>query len=112
VQAGSIADTVTGSANRQLSRTFSGNWNLSYGRNNGLTVNGPTATLANQTFGYWSNNVGVNHLMGRTMNVSLNYSLQYQNSNSAFCVGPTCGSSIVRHQIMFSLGWHDHPIPF
>jgi hypothetical protein len=112
VQAGSIADTVTGSANRQLSRTFSGNWNLSYGRNNGLTVNGPTATLANQTFSNWSNNVGVNHLMGRTMNVSLNYLLQYQNSNSTFCVGPTCGSSIVRHQIMFSLGWHDHPIPF
>jgi hypothetical protein len=112
VQAGSIADTVSGSATRQLSRTFSGSWNLSYARNNGLTVNGPGLTTANQTFSYWSSNIGLSHAMGRTMNLGLNYQLQYQNSNSAFCVGPTCGSSLVRHQIMFSLGWHDHPIPF
>jgi hypothetical protein len=112
VQAGALTDTVSGFATRQLSRTFSGNWNLSYGRNNGLTVNAPGSTTANQTFSYWSNNIGLNHAMGRTMNLSLNYLLQYQNSNSAFCVGPTCGSSFVVHQVLFSLGWHDHPIPF
>jgi hypothetical protein len=112
VQAGSVADTVTGSASRQFSRTFSGSWNLSYGRNNGLTVNAPASTSANQTFGYWSSSVGLTHPMGRTMNLGLNYILQYQGSNSAFCVGPMCGSSFVRHEISFSLGWHDHPIPF
>jgi hypothetical protein len=112
VQAGALTDTVSGFATRQLSRTFSGNWNLSYGRNNGLTVNAPGSTTANQTFSYWSSDIGLNHAMGRTMNLSLNYLLQYQNSNSAFCVGPTCGSSFVVHQILFSLGWHDHPIPF
>jgi hypothetical protein len=112
VQAGSIADTVSGSATRQLSRTFSGSWNLSYARNNGLTVNGPGLVTANQTFSYWSSNIGLSHRMGRTLNLGLNYLLQYQNSNSAFCVGPTCATSLVRHQIMFSLGWHDHPIPF
>jgi len=112
VQAGSVADTVSGSVTRQLSRTFSGSWNVSYGRNNGLTVNGPGTTTANQTFDYWSSNVGLSHPMGRTMNLGLDYLLQYQNSNSAFCVGPTCASSLVRHQISFSFGWHDHPIPF
>jgi hypothetical protein len=112
VQAGSVADTVTASANRQISRTFSGIWNLSYARNNGATVNGPTSITANQTFSYWSNNIGLTHIMGRTMNLGLNYILQYQNSNLAFCVGPTCGSSFLRHEILFSLGWRDHPIPF
>lgn len=112
VQAGSIADTVSGSATRQLSRTFSGIWSLSYARNNGLTVNAPGTTTPNQTFSYWSNNVGLNHPIGRTMNLGLNYLLQYQNSNSAFCVGPTCGSSFVVHQILVSLGWREHPIPF
>jgi hypothetical protein len=112
VQAGSVADTVSTSATRQLSRTFSGSWNLSYGRNNGLTVNGPGSTTANQTFSYWSTNIGLSHPMGRTMNLGLNYLLQYQNSNSAFCVGPTCGSSFVVNQILISLGWHDHPIRF
>ena len=112
VQAGSVADTVTGSASRQLSRTFSGSWNLSYGRNNGLTVTGPSTTTANQTFDYWSSNVGLSHSMGRTVNLGLYYLLQYQNSNTPFCVGPTCGSSLVRHEISFSLGWHERPIPF
>ena len=112
VQAGSVADTVTGSASRQLSRAFSGMLNVSYGRNNGLTVNGPGSTIANQTFSYWASNVGLTHPVGRTMNLALNYLLQYQNSNSAFCIGPTCGSSIIRHEISFSFGWHDHPIPF
>jgi hypothetical protein len=112
VQAGSIADTVTGSATRQFSRTLSGNWSVSYARNNGLTVNAPGSTSANQAFDYWSSNVGLNHPMGRTMNVSLNYLLQYQNSNSSFCVGPTCGSSFVRHEISFSVGWHERPLVF
>jgi hypothetical protein len=112
VQAGSIADTVSGSATRPLSRTFSGNWSVSYGRNNGLTVNGPGTPTANQTFDYWSTNVGLSHQMGRTMNLGLSYLFQYQNSNAAFCVGPTCAASLVRHEILFTLGWNDHPIPF
>jgi hypothetical protein len=112
VQAGSIGDTVTGSATRQLSRTFSGNLNVSYARNNGLTVKAPGSITPNQTFDYWSGNVGLTHPIGRTMNVGLNYLAQYQNSNSSFCVGPTCGSSFVVHQILVSVGWRDHPIGF
>lgn len=112
VQAGSINDTVSGSVSRQFSRTFSGNWSVGYARNNGLTIAVPTAGATNQTFGYWFSNVGLNHPIGRTMNVSLNYSLQYQDSNGTFCVGPTCDTSLVRHQISFSLGWHEHPLAF
>ena len=112
VQAGSVADTVSGSATRQFSRRLSGNWNVSYGRNNGLTVNGPGSTNANQTFSYWSSDAGLSHPLGRTMNLGLHYLLQYQNSSSVFCVGPACGSSFVRHQILLSLGWHENPIRF
>jgi hypothetical protein len=112
VQAGSIADTVTGSASRQLSRTFSGIWNISYARNSGLTVNAPGTTTPNQTFNYWSNNLGLTHQMGRTMTLGLYYLLQYQTSSSSFCVGPTCGSSYVLNQVLVSLGWHEHPLRF
>jgi hypothetical protein len=114
VQAGSVADTVTGNVSRQLSRTFSGNGSMGYARNNGLTVGTPTSPTAtqNQTYGYWTANASLNHTMGRTMNMSLIYNLQYQSSNGAFCVGPTCQTSLTRHQISLSFGWHDHPIPF
>jgi len=114
VQAGSVTDTVNGNVTRQLSRTFSGTWSLGYARNNGLTVGTPTSATAtqNQTFGYWTTNASLNHTMGRTMTMSLNYNLQYQNSGSTFCVGPTCATSLTRHQITLSFGWHDTPIPF
>ncbi|MGA8223990.1 MAG: hypothetical protein WB780_20240 [Candidatus Acidiferrales bacterium] len=114
VQAGSVADTVTGSMSRQLSRTFSGAWSLGYARNNGLTVGTPTSATAtqNQTYGYWTANANLSHSMGRTMNMSLIYTLQYQSSNGAFCVGPTCQTSLTRHQVSLSFGWHDRPIPF
>ncbi len=112
VQAGSVADTVNGYVSHQLSRTFSGTLNVGYSRNNGLTVATPKTPTANQTYGYWTSNVALNHTMGRTMNMSLNYLLQYQNSNSPFCVGPTCGSSFVRHEVSLSFGWHERPLVF
>jgi hypothetical protein len=112
VQAGGIADTVTGTVSRQISRTFLGNLSLGYARNEGLTVATPTSTTSSQTFGYWFGNVGFSHQMGRAMNLSLNYLLQYQDSNSAFCVGVSCGSSFVRHQISVTLGWREHPLTF
>lgn len=113
VQAGSVADTVTGNASRRLSRTFSGTASIGYAHNSGLTVNSPTATpTVSQKFGYWTGNVGLSHTIGRTMNLGLNYLLQTQGSNGAFCVGPTCGSSITRHEVSVTLGWRDRPIPF
>ena len=114
VQAGSVTDTVNGNVSRQLSRRFNGLCSVGYSRNNGLTVGTPALPTATQTqtYDYWTVNASLNHPMGRTMNMSLIYNLQYQNSNSAFCVGPTCATSLTRHQITLSFGWHDTPIPF
>jgi hypothetical protein len=114
VQAGSVADTVNGNVSHQISRTFSCAGTVGYARNNGLTVGTPTSATAtqNQTFGYWTANASLNHSMGRTMNMALIYNLQYQGSNGAFCVGPTCQTNITRHEITLSFGWHEHPMPF
>ncbi len=34
-----------------------------------------------------------------SMNLSLSYEVQYQNSNSSFCAGTSCGSNPVRHLV-------------
>ncbi len=113
VQAGSVADTVTGNASRRLSRTFSGTASIGYARNSGLTVVSPSSTsTASQTFGYWTGNLGLSHTLGRTMNLGLNYLFQLQGSNGTFCVGPTCGASFTRHEVSLTLGWHERPLPF
>jgi hypothetical protein len=111
VLGGSVANTVSGSVGHQFSRTFQGGFNAGYSRNSGLA--GTTAsTTTDQTYSYWFSGVNLTHPMGRALNLFLNYQMQYQDSNSQFCVGPTCGTSIVRHMVSVGFSWRDHPIAF
>jgi hypothetical protein len=113
VLAGSVADNVTGTVNRQVSRTFNVGWNAGYSRNRGLAIQG--TTTSNQTYDYWFTGVNVSHPLGRALNVFLNYQLQYQNTNTSICTGTAAcgtGTSLTRNQITFGVGWHKQPIPF
>jgi hypothetical protein len=112
VFAGSLADTVTGSVARQLSRVSSGILNVGYSRNTELAVNGVAQTpLSNQPFDYWFTEVNYTRSWGRSLHMNVGYQLQYQNSNSSFCSGVGCGSSFVRNLITFGVGWRKAPIP-
>jgi hypothetical protein len=110
VLGGSLADTVTGTASRQLSRATSGSLNFGYSHNNGFSVGG--STPSGESFNYFFSGATLSHEMGRTLNLSLSYQAQYQDSNASFCVGPTCGTSVIRHLISVGLGWKKQPIPF
>ena len=113
VLAGSESDTVTGTANRQFTRLISASLNVGYARNKGLSIGELTSTAAtNQAFDYWFAGVNFTRPVGRTLSLLANYQLQYQNSNAGFCVGATCGQSVVRHVVSVGIGWHDHPITF
>src|ERR1700691_3773863 len=112
VFAGSLADTVTGSATRRLSRISSGSWNVGYSRNSELVVNGLLQTpQSNQPYDYWFTGVNYSRSWGRSLNMNLGYQLQYKNSNTSFCVGAGCGSSFVRNLFTFGVGWRKQPIP-
>ena len=110
VLAGAITDSFTGTVGRQVARTLSVSWNVGYSRNRGIQVAG--TTTANQTFDYWFTGVNLSHPLGRTMNVFLNYQLQYQNTGASVCTGPGCSGSLTRNQITFGFGWHKQPVPF
>jgi hypothetical protein len=112
VFAGSLADTVSGSAVRQLSRVSTGSLNAGYSRNTGLSSNESLQIpQSNQPFDYWFAGANYSRLWGRSLNMNVGYQLQYQNSDSSFCTGTGCGSSFVRNLITFSVGWRKRPIP-
>jgi hypothetical protein len=111
VLAGAVTDNFTATASRQVARTFSVGWNAGYSRNHGIGVVGAT-TDTNETFDYWFTGVNVSHPLGRTMNVFLNYQLQYQNTGASVCTDPGCAGSITRNQITFGFDWRKQPIPF
>ena len=110
VLGGSIADIVSGSATREMSRTFSSAVTAGYSRNSGLATASMSPT--NQTYDYWFAGASFSHPMGRTLGLTLSYQMQYQSSNSSFCIGPTCGTSVIRHLISFGVGWHERPLLF
>jgi hypothetical protein len=107
---GSVADIVSGSATRQMSRTFSSGVTGGYSRNSGLAIS--SATPTSQTLDYWFAGATLSHPIGRTLGLTLSYQLQYQDSGSSFCIGPTCGTSLIRHVISFGVGWHERPLLF
>ena len=107
---GSIADFVSGSVTRQMSRTFSSGLTGGYSRNSGLATG--SATPTSETFDYWFAGATFSHPIGRTLGLTFSYQLQYQDSGSSFCIGPTCGTSLIRHVISFGVGWHEKPLLF
>jgi len=109
VLAGAEGDLVTGTASRVISRSLNGGLQFGYSRNSGLTT---TSTPSNQVYSYWFGGGNLSHPWGRRLNLFVNYELEYQNSNSSFCVGQTCGNSFVRHLISIGLGWRDRPRAF
>ena len=111
VLAGALADTVSGSVSRQWTRTLNASGNVGYSRNSGLGVVG-NATPNHQTYDYWFVGVDVSHPWGRELSLQGSYHLQYQNSNSSFCVGVTCGTNVIVHEFSFGVGWRRQPIPF
>ncbi|HXX44117.1 MAG TPA: hypothetical protein VEJ38_05270 [Candidatus Acidoferrales bacterium] len=110
VLAGSISDVVTGSAARQVSRTFSDALTVGYSRNQGLATTG--SAPSSQTYDYWFAGASLTHPMGRALGLTFSYQMQYQTSNSTFCVGPTCGSDVIRNVISVGVGWHERPLLF
>jgi hypothetical protein len=109
VLAGAETDTFTGSINSQVLRTLNAGWNAGYARNKGFAV---ATTTTGQSFSYWFTGVNLAHPLGRSLDVFMNYQLQYQNTNTTACVGTGCATSVIRNQISFGMNLHKQPIPF
>lgn len=113
VLAGSINDNVTGTVGRQLSRTYAAGVNFGYSRNNGLAVLSTTSPVSGQqAYDYWFGGVNLTHPLGRSADLFLNYQLQYQNSNSTFCIGTVCQGNVTRHTVSVGFNWRGRPMVF
>jgi hypothetical protein len=110
VLTGAEADMVTGSASHQITRTVNGSLSGGYARNRGFSI-GSTAG-PNQVYDDWNAGAGLTRLFGRTLSMFLSYQLQYQDSNTTFCAGATCGTNYWRHLISVGLNWQSRPMLF
>lgn len=113
VLAGAVSDRVSFLATRQLTPTLHGTLLGGYSRNRGLTIiPGSILATSNQVYDYGFANVSFARSLLRSMNLSVGYQANYQNSNSSFCVTATCGTTFLQHQVFLALGWHPRPTAF
>ena len=108
VIAGAVTNQVSGSINSHVTTNLRGAFVLGYAGNRGLYVTPPAP--APPSYNYWFSGLNFSRAWGRWSNVFLNYQAQFQDSNSSFCLGTTCGKSFVRHAISIGLGWRPRPI--
>jgi len=102
---------VSASIGSQVSRKLNVGWNVGYSRNKGFSVAGVGAA-AQQDFSYWLTGVNVARPLSRSLDVFVNYQLQYQNEDTLGCVGAACSPNVIRNTIGFGVNFHKQPIPF
>jgi len=110
VLAGAITDVVTGGASRQVSRTFSNSIFGGYARNEGVALS--SSQPLSHTYDYLFAGAGFSHPFGRATALKFSYEMQYQTSNSALCIGTTCGTNVIRHMITMGVSWNERPLLF
>jgi len=110
VLAGSIGDTVNATFTRQNSRTFSSGIGGGFARNSGV-LEGATS-FTSQTYDNWYATASLSHPVGRTLGLTVSYSMQYQVPHTAVCTVPPCGVSTITNLIAVGVGWHDRPLLF
>jgi hypothetical protein len=107
---GSVSDIVTGTLSRRMSKTFSSGLSAGYSRNTALSGTG--APNLGQNYSYWFAEASLARPLNEALAFTFSYQLQYQNSNSTFCIGASCGMSVVRNLISVGLSWRQHPMLF
>ena len=110
VFSGAIDDTVTGSVTHQVGRSMGLTLSSGYARNKALAI--PFSVFVNQSYNNLFGSAVLTHPLGRAMNLTMAYEGQYQDSNTVFCIGPTCSTNLVIHQITVGLSWQGGPAVF
>lgn len=107
---GAVTDTVNGSFNRELSRTWHGSLSLGYAHNKPLGAYSINPNFTNPgTFGYEYGSFRLDHNFGHFTRGFFIYELQRQESGAAYVPG-TNGRVIIRH--IFGIGLELHPRPW
>jgi hypothetical protein len=104
---GSDLDQANATWSRQLTRVWNGSASFGYARNRQVLSG---SGLTSPSYDMWLAGAGLSRALGRTVDLSLAYQAQIQNSNVAICSSPNCGTGYTMHQIFLTFKWHARPL--
>jgi hypothetical protein len=106
VFAGATTDGIHTSAERQLTRVWSGNARFGFARNQDLgTIN----SSPGRTYNAFYVGAGASRPIGRNANFSLAYTAYIETSNQSICTGTVCQTNYTTHQIDVGVSWQGRP---
>ena len=105
---GAETDTITGSANRRLNRSWAGSMSVGYARNQTLKQTTPTGNSANPET--WFATAQVSRQFFRYSSISFSYGFSHQSSLSGFCTLSVCGASTNSHFVTVGYTWGLRPL--
>lgn len=112
---GAVTDRVFVGMDRQLSRAWKVDVNVSYAHNRNLIPlfnNNVLLTPANSTYDSVYGGFEMRRRMGRDAELFFGYLGRYQTASFTVCPQGICtGSDIVGHQFNFGFAWHLKPVP-
>ena len=107
---GAVTDTVGGSFNREISRTWNASMDLGYSHNAPLGTSSINPNFANPgSFGYEYGSFRLAHTFSRSTRGFFFYSLEHQQSGAAYVPG---NNSRVIIRNVFGIGLTVHPRPW
>lgn len=99
---GSSAETITASANRNITRNWSASANAGYAMNKALA---PIAIFSQQ-FNDWFAGANLTRQLGSQVHLGLSYEFQQQSTGGGACPVASCGLPGSFSQAGISLQWH------
>ena len=107
VLTGSTADQLNFTATHNLSRIWSGQFNLGFAHNSALNTGIQTTS---QSFNTWTVGGGVNRPVGRNGTLGIAYNADITNYGQAGCVGTACSSTQTYNYVTLNFQWHTRPL--
>jgi hypothetical protein len=104
---GSTVNLVSLLASRQLTRVWTGNFNVGYAHNTAAVNSTQTAF---PTYSSWYVGGGVSRPLSKNMNLSVAYSANINTTSQSSCSGPSCNGSQILNYIYVNLQWHTRPL--
>jgi hypothetical protein len=106
---GARSDQVTGSGTRRLTRVWTGNVSLGYARDTSVSGTATTVGPAQTIYDTLYVGAGLQQPLGRTANLTVNYTANIQISSDEVCAKTNCGTNFTTHVITVGLNWRARP---
>jgi len=109
VLTGSSGDQLNFAANHQITRIWTGQFNLGFAHNSALNTGIQTTTLQT-TYNTWTVGGGVSRPVGRNAILAIAYNADLTDYGQAGCVGTACSSSQTYNYVTINFQWHTRPL--